>query len=158
MPLLLLPSFFTMAISQALLPVVSKEYVKGNNNSVKRKIKQGIGFSLLVGLPATILFLIIPEFFLSLIYHTNLGVDYMRILAPICLFQYIQAPLSSSLDAMGKSKDVMASATLGMITRTVLLFICSLLKIGLYGLIIAIGVNVIVVTFYSLKKVRKALT
>ena len=46
MPLLLLPSFFTMAISQALLPVVSKEYVKGNNNSVKRKIKQGIGFSL----------------------------------------------------------------------------------------------------------------
>ena len=59
MPLLLLPSFFTMAISQALLPVVSKEYVKGNNNSVKRKIKQGIGFSLLVGLPATILFLII---------------------------------------------------------------------------------------------------
>ncbi len=158
MPLLLLPSFFTMAISQALLPVVSKEYVKGNNNSVKRKIKQGIGFSLLVGLPATILFLIIPEFFLSLIYHTNLGVDYMRILAPICLFQYIQAPLSSSLDAMGKSKDVMVSATLGMITRTVLLFICSLLKIGLYGLIIAIGVNVIVVTFYSLKKVRKALT
>lgn len=158
MPLLLLPSFFTMAISQALLPVVSKEYVKGNNNSVKRKIKQGIGFSLLVGLPATILFLITPEFFLSLIYHTNLGVDYMRILAPICLFQYIQAPLSSSLDAMGKSKDVMASATLGMITRTVLLFICSLLKIGLYGLIIAIGVNVIVVTFYSLKKVRKALT
>ena len=158
MPLLLLPSFFTMAISQALLPVVSKEYVKGNNNSVKRKIKQGIYFSLLVGLPATILFLIIPEFFLSLIYHTNLGVDYMRILAPICLFQYIQAPLSSSLDAMGKSKDVMASATLGMITRTVLLFICSLLKIGLYGLIIAIGVNVIVVTFYSLKKVRKALT
>ena len=82
----------------------------------------------------------------------------MRILAPICLFQYIQAPLSSSLDAMGKSKDVMVSATLGMITRTVLLFICSLLKIGLYGLIIAIGVNVIVVTFYSLKKVRKALT
>lgn len=158
MPLLLLPSFFTMAISQALLPVVSKEYVKGNNNSVKRKIKQGIGFSLLVGLPATILFLIIPEFFLSLIYHTNLGVDYMRILAPICLFQYIQAPLSSSLDAMGKSKDVMVSATLGMITRTVLLFICSLLKIGLYGLIIAIGVNVIVVTFYCLKKVRKALT
>ena len=158
MPLLLLPSFFTMAISQALLPVVSKEYVKGNNNSVKRKIKQGIYFSLLVGLPATILFLITPEFFLSLIYHTNLGVDYMRILAPICLFQYIQAPLSSSLDAMGKSKDVMASATLGMITRTVLLFICSLLKIGLYGLIIAIGVNVIVVTFYSLKKVRKALT
>ena len=30
MPLVLLPSFFTLAISQALLPVVSKEYAKGN--------------------------------------------------------------------------------------------------------------------------------
>ena len=102
--------------------------------------------------------MIVPDIFLNTIYNTTKGANYLRFLAPFCLFQYIQAPLSSSLDAMGKSKDVMASATLGMITRTVLLFICSLLKIGLYGLIIAIGVNVIVVTFYSLKKVRKALT
>lgn len=82
----------------------------------------------------------------------------MRLLAPICLFQYIQAPLSSCLDAMGKSKEVMIASTLGMAIRTTLLFILSLLKIGLYGLIIAISVNVIAVTFYSTKKVREALT
>lgn len=158
MPLLLLPSFFTMAISQALLPIVSKEYAKKNYSSVKRKIKQGIIFSLIVGVPATVVFMIAPRFFLQLIYHTNEGVTYMRLLAPICLFQYIQAPLSSSLDAMGKSKDVLASSTLGMVTRTGLLFILSLLKIGIYGLIIAIAVNVIVVTFYSIKKVRSSLT
>lgn len=158
MPLLLLPSFFTMAISQALLPIVSKEYSKKNYSSVKRKIKQGIIFSLIVGVPATLAFMIAPKFFLHLIYHTNEGITYMRILAPICLFQYIQSPLSSSLDAMGKSKDVLVSSTLGMLTRTILLFILSLLKIGIYGLIIAIAVNVIIVTFYSIKKVRNALT
>lgn len=158
MPLLLLPSFFTMAISQALLPVISKEYANNNKENVKRKIKQGIFFSLLVGIPSTILFLIIPSFFLSIIYHTTEGIAYMRLLAPICLFQYIQAPLSSCLDAMGKSKEVMIASTLGMAIRTTLLFILSLLKIGLYGLIIAISVNVIAVTFYSTKKVREALT
>ena len=158
MPLLLLPSFFTMAISQALLPIVSKEYVKGNKTSVKKKIKLGIIFSLIVGIPATLVFTIKPDFFLKLIYHTTEGTTYMRILAPICLFQYIQSPLASSLDAMGKSKDVMASSTIGMLTRTSLLFILSLLKIGLYGLIIAIGTNVIIVTFYTLKKVRESLT
>lgn len=82
----------------------------------------------------------------------------MKILAPVCLLQYIQAPLSSCLDAMGKSKSVMLSSFLGMLVRTTLLFILSLLKIGLYGLIIAIATNVLVVTLYSLKKVREAIT
>ncbi len=158
MPLLLLPSFFTQAISQALLPIISKEYVKKNYQSVKQKIKQAIIISLLVGIPVTILLMIIPNYFLKIIYHTTEGTTYMRVLAPICLFQYIQAPLSSSLDAMGKSKEVMIASTLGMFVRTTLLFILSLLKIGLYGLIIAIGVNVITITFYISKKVRESLT
>lgn len=158
MPLLLLPSFFTMAISQALLPVVSKEYSTGNYSNVKRKIRIGIAFSLLIGIPATIAFVVKPGLFLELIYHTSDGINYMRILAPVCLLQYIQAPLSSSLDAMGKSKDVMISSTIGMFTRTILLLVLSLLKIKLYGLIIAISVNVLIVTLYSIKKVRDALT
>lgn len=158
MPLLLLPSFFTMAISQALLPVISKEYAANNLLSVKRKIRQGIFFSLLVGITATVCFTIMPKFFLLLIYHTTEGVNYMKILAPVCLLQYIQAPLSSCLDAMGKSKSVMISSVLGMLVRTTLLFILSLLKIGLYGLIIAIATNVLVVTLYSLKKIREAVT
>ena len=101
----------------------------------------------------TILFVLFPEFFLRIIYHTTEGVSYMQILAPICLLQYIQSPLASALDAMGKSKDAMVATTLGMITRIGLLFILSYLKIGIYGLIIAISINVLVVTIYELYKV-----
>ena len=54
---------------------------------------------------------------------------------------------------MGKSKDAMVATTLGMITRIGLLFILSYLKIGIYGLIIAISINVLVVTIYELYKV-----
>lgn len=158
MPLLLLPSFFTMAISQALLPVVSREYTRGNFTFVKRKIKQAITYSLAIGIPVTIFFILLPELPLKLIYHTNEGVSYMRFLAPICLFQYIQSPLSSCLDAMGKSRDAMVATTLGVITRSTLLVILSLFKIGLWGLIIAISINVLVVTFYSIKKVRTYLS
>lgn len=158
MPLLLLPSFFTMAISQALLPVVSREYAKGNYDSVKRKIKQAIYYSLLIGIPVTIFFIFLPEIPLRFIYHTTEGTNYIRFLAPICLFQYIQSPLSSSLDAMGKSKDGMTATLLGQIVRLTFLVLLSLLKIGLWGLIIAISLNVLVVTFYSIKKVRYHLT
>ena len=158
MPLLLLPSFFTMAISQALLPVVSREYARGNYDSVKRKIKQAIYYSLLIGIPVTIFFIFLPEIPLQFIYHTTEGTNYIRFLAPICLFQYIQSPLSSSLDAMGKSKDGMTATLLGQIVRLTFLVLLSLLKIGLWGLIIAISLNVLVVTFYSIKKVRYHLT
>ena len=158
MPLLLLPSFFTLAISQALLPVVSREYSLKRYDSVKKKIRLAISFSLLIGVVVTTLFMIWPQVFLKVIYHTNEGVSYMRVLAPVCLFQYIQSPLAFSLDAMGKSKASMIATTLGVITRTVLLFILSLFKIGLWGLIIAISVNVFVVTFYEIKKVRSFLS
>ena len=158
MPLLLLPSFFTMAISQALLPVVSREYTRGNYTFVRRKIKQAILYSLAIGIPVTIFFIIFPELPLKLIYHTNEGISYMRFLAPVCLFQYIQSPLASCLDAMGRSRDAMIATTIGVIIRSIFLVLLSLLNIGLWGLIIAISLNVLAVTFYSLKKVRSYLT
>lgn len=158
MPLLLLPSFFTMAISQALLPVVSREYTRGNYTFVTRKIKQAILYSLAIGIPVTIFFIIFPEFPLKLIYHTKEGISYMRFLAPVCLFQYIQSPLSSCLDAMGKSRDAMVATSIGVVIRSIFLVLLSLLNIGIWGLIIAISLNVLAVTFYSLKKVRSYLT
>lgn len=154
MPLILLPSFFTLAISQALLPVVSKEFAKGRISSVRKKIRMAIFFSLLIGVPATIFFVIKPEFFLRIVYHTSEGVNYMRFLAPVCLIQYIQAPLATSLDALGKSRDAMIGTTIGMVIRTSLLFVLSYLKIGLFGLIIAISVNVVAVTLYDILRVR----
>lgn len=157
-PILLLPSFFTLAISQALLPVVTKEYSLGHIENTKKKIKQGVLLSISIGIPATILLFIFPQLFLKLIYNTNDGISYMRVLAPVCLLQYIQSPLSFSLDAMGRSKDNMIAVTIGVIIRTSLLFILSILKIGMWGLIISTSINVIVVTFYNIKKVRLALT
>ena len=44
MPLLLLPSFFTNAISQALIPTISHAYVNGHIRYAKTKIKQAVFF------------------------------------------------------------------------------------------------------------------
>lgn len=157
MPILLLPSFFTGAISNALLPIISKEYSLKRYEQVKKKLKLGIAISLAIGIFLMSFFVLIPEVFLSLIYHTEQGSSYMRFLAPICLLQYIQAPLSSSLEAMGKSKTVLTSSLLGVAIRCILLVVLSLLKIGLWGLIFSISLNVIVVTIYELIMIRKFL-
>ncbi len=157
LPLLLLPSFFTMAISQALLPVISKATSNDHYPYARKKVKQAIFFSLLIGVPMTILFLLFPGFFLETIYHTRQGISYMLFLAPICLFQYIQAPLSASLDAMGRSKDNFKATLWGTIIRTISLFLFSLLHIGIWGLIFATSLSVIFTTLFNYRQVKRAL-
>lgn len=154
MPLLLLPSFFTAAISQALLPIVSKNYSAGKKRYTKSKINQAIFFSLLIGIPATIIFIFFPQYPLKWIYNTNEGLLYIKVLAPICLLHYIQAPLTSSLQAMGKAKEAMLGTLGGMIIRTVLLYLGCSIKIGMWGLIIATTSNILYVTIHQYKKVK----
>ena len=116
-----------------------------------------IPFSMLIGIPATLIFIFIPNIPLNLLYNTNLGINYIRFLAPICLLHYIQAPIISSLQAMGKAKTAMTGTLYGMIIRTIVLFIFSYFKIGIWGLILAISSNMIFVTFYQIKNIKKIL-
>lgn len=157
MPILLLPSFFTLAISQALIPIISKSYSDNNIMYVKNKIKQAIIFSMIIGIPSTIIFMIIPELPLKLVYNTTEGIEYIKIMAPICLLYYFQSPLSSSLQAMGKATDSMKGTIIGVVIRIVILTIGCNMKIGLWGLIIATSINIIIVTIYDYLKVKKYL-
>ncbi len=155
LPMLLLPSFFTMAISQALIPVISKSYVLKDMANVKRKIKQAIYFSLLVGIPVTIVLFIYPDVFLKLIYNTDEGINYVKILAPIFLLQYIQSPLSASLQAMGKAKISMYGTLIGILIKTSTLALFTSFRIGMWGLVISTIFGIIFVTCYDLWNIRK---
>jgi stage V sporulation protein B len=157
MPILLLPSFFTMAISQALIPIISNYWSKNNNKMVLRKIKQAIFYSLIIGIPATLIFMFIPQVPMKLIYNTTDGIAYIKVLAPICLFHYIQSPLTSALQAMGLAKEAMNGTLIGMIIRTICLFVLSYLHIGLWGLVIATSINIIVVTIHQMIKIKNVL-
>ncbi len=156
LPLILLPSFFTGALSQALIPNVSKNYAKKNYNLVQRKIKQAIFYSLLIGIPATLLFTLYPNIPLKLIYNTNEGINYIKFLAPICLLHYIQSPIASSLQAMNKAKVSLKGTFYGTLLRTTLLF-CLSFKFGMWGLIIATCSNIAFVTIFDYINVNKAL-
>ena len=149
MPLILLPSFFTLAISQALIPVVSNAYSNNNKKFIKRRINQAIFYSLVIGIPCTLIFMFIPNIPLSFLYNTNEGIAYIKVLAPICLLHYIQS--------MGKAKTAMMGTLYGMIIRTILLFVLSYLKIGLWSLIIASSINIIIVTMHQIINIKKEL-
>ena len=157
MPILMLPSFFTNAISHAMLPIVSREYSKGNTSYVKKKLKQTIIFSLLIGIPASIIIFFFPKIFLNLFYNTNNGINYIKFLTPFFLLYYIETPLGMFLQAINKSQQVMYDNIIGIITKTVLLFLLSFLRIGLYSLLIASSINIIIVTIKHISHIKKDL-
>ena len=157
MQLVLLPSFFTGAISQALIPIVSKNYSNKNYVYIKTKIKQAILVSLIIGIPATLVFELIPDKLLFILFKTHEGINYIKVIAPICLLHYIQSPISSSLQSMKASHISMRGTLIGMILRTISLLLFSYFKIGLWSLIIATSINIIFVTLYDLYNVKKIL-
>lgn len=157
MQLVLLPSFFTAAISQSLIPIVSKGFSNKRYFYVKKKLKQAIILSCLIGIPATLIFEFFPDILLKFLFNTDKGITYIKVIAPICLLHYIQSPISSTLQAMGKAKISMIGTLLGMFLRTSTLFVVSYLKIGLWSLIIATSINIIFVTLFDYYNVKRIL-
>lgn len=157
MPLLLLPGFFTNAISSALIPVISKAYANGNKKYVKRKLRQAIYISLSIGIPITIILMINPNYFLKLIYNSEHGGTYLRFIAPIFLIYYIQSPLASVLQSINKAKEMMFDNLKGILVKCFFLFILSLFKIGLFGFLISMMLNIIVTTYSHYRNIKKSL-
>lgn len=156
MPILLLPGFFTGAISSALLPVISREYSKNNISFAKKKLKQALIFSFLIGLVSTIVIFIYPEFFLNFLYKTTNGSHYIRNISFVFLLYYIEAPLASFLQATNNSNLMMYDNFIGVIFKTISLVILSFIpNIGLYSLLISSGINILITTLRHIKHIKK---
>ena len=157
MPILLLPSFFTTAISNAMFPIISREYTKNNYQYIKHKLKQAIMFSLIIALGSIIFINLFPSLLLRFFYKTNLGVNYLRFLSPIFILYSLESPLSAFLEATGKAKWAMYDNILGIIIKTIILFTLSYLKIGLYSLLISMIINILIVTIKHIFNIKKVL-
>ena len=154
-PLLLIPSFFTMAISTSLLPVVSNGLAKGKIAYTEKKLRQAITISLFVGIFFTMFFMTIPDILLKFIYNTTQGVGYIRIVAPLFLMHYIQGPLTSYMQAAEMAKTAMLGTLKGAIIKNILLIILPIFM-GMWGFIIASIINIFYVTIHHIYYVKKS--
>lgn len=156
-PLLLLPSFFTMAISNAILPIISNNYSNYRYSYAKKKVYQAVFLSLGIGIPITLIFIFVPNIPLKLIYSTTFGINYIKFLAPLFLIYYIQSPLTAALQAMGKAKCAMYGTLMGSVIRILILAGVSFFKVGMLGLVLSTVSNMFFITLHHLWYVNKYL-
>lgn len=154
MPLILLPSFFSSSICSAMFPIISREYAKDNLPYIKKKLKQTIFMSLTISLISLIIINLFTNNLLFFFYKTSKGANYLHFLSPILGLFSLEAPFSSFLEATNKAKKVMLNNLYGIILKTIILFLLSYLKIGLYSLLISIIANSLLVTVMHFKEIK----
>lgn len=155
--LLLIPQFFTQSISTALIPELSKYFSLGNKKKCIIRIKQIVALSLLIGLVSTTVICLFPKYFLNIIYNTNLGINYIKVLAPFMLMYFIDMPLSNSLQALDKSKESMYITVGSSAIKLLVITIFSFFQIGMYSLIISIIISLSFSTICYIKSIKKVL-
>ena len=117
---------------------------------MKKRLRESIYMSLCIGIVSTLIFLTIPSLLLDFIYNTNLGVNYIKIIAPFFLLHYIQGPLTTYLTAIGNANIAMRGTIIGSIIKNILLIILSFFGFGIWSLVIATVINILYVTIQHL--------
>ena len=154
-PLLTIPSFFILALNTSLIPEISKN--KNNKRIIKKRLLESIIFSLILGIISNTLVYIFTPNILNIIFKTNKGINYIRLLAPFFILFYIEGPLSSVLQAMNYAKYTMKVTIISIIIKLSSLFLLSLFHIGIYGLLISEILNIFVVIILNTIKIKKIL-
>ena len=154
--LLLMPQFFTQNMSTSLVPELSKYYTLKNYKMCIKRIKQILIVSSTIGSVSTLIISMFPSFFLNILYHTNEGVDYIKLLAPFTILFYIEYPLINALQAINRSRDAMKATIINSIVRLLSITIFSFMKIGMYSLLISIIINLVLSTYIYYRMLKKA--
>ncbi len=155
--LLSMPSFFIAAISSSLLPEISKYFYHKNYIMVKRRLKQAMILSFIVGLIFSSFIYLFREPLLSTLYNTTKGSEYIEVLAPFFVLFYLEGPLQSVLQAVGKAKTTMFITMVAVIAKLVTMAILSLCHIGMYSLVIAEIIDIFIIVILCVKAIRKEL-
>lgn len=154
-PILTVPSFFIIAISLSLVPEISKFYHQNNILKVKKRLKQAILFSLIIGISYSIILLFFGDNLLYAIYNTYEGLNYIKVLAPIFVLFYLENILISFLQAINKANITMKITIIGVIVKLLSLSILSLVHIGIYSLIISEIINIFLVVYLNYREIKR---
>ncbi len=121
MPLLLLPGFFSLSISNYLLPNLSSLISKKEYNKSKKLFNKTILLSLFIGLFFSLIFFFFGDKIIQIIYQVDYGKKEIKLLSIPFIIYYIEAPVNVSMHAINQSKIAFKSSLLSSFVRLSLL-------------------------------------
>ncbi|WP_169082723.1 stage V sporulation protein B [Paenibacillus sp. PL91] len=146
-PLLLLPTALTYSLAVSLVPSLSEAAANGDNALIHKRLHQSLRLALVSGAPFVVIMTLFAEPICRILYnHTEIA-PMLQLIAPVGIFIYLQAPLQAALQALNKPGTALINTLIGAIVKLVLIVqLASDPDFGIYGALIAINVNIVLVT------------
>lgn len=157
-PLMLLPGALTSSLAISLVPSLAEAQAKGDMRTIHLRLHQSIRLALVTGAPFAAIMYVLAEPLCLLLYDNVSVAGMLKVMAPIALFSYTQAPLQATLQALDKPGRALINTLIGAVVKLILIYyLASNPSLGIYGAIFAIIINIIIVTLLHGISVSKAL-
>lgn len=146
-PILLLPTALTYSLAVSLVPSLSEAAAKGDRVTIHSRLHQSMRLALVTGAPFVVIMLLFADPICRVLYNHAEIAPMLRWMAPVGLFIYLQAPLQAALQALDKPSTALMNTFAGAVVKLVLIIkLASMPSLGIYGALIAINVNIVLVT------------
>ncbi len=153
--ILTIPAFLITALSNSIIPEISKHHERNDSRMIKKRIKQTIIPTFFIGIVFSIIILLFRNQFLNLLYNTTKGSEYVLILAPFFPLFYLESIFYSILQASNNSKKVMIISLIGVVIKLITLTILCNCHIGMYAIVVAEIINIICVIAINIIVIKK---
>ncbi|UVI28089.1 stage V sporulation protein B [Paenibacillus spongiae] len=146
-PILLLPTALTYSLAVSLVPSLSEAAAQGNRALIHKRLHQSMRLALVTGAPFVVVMTLFAEPICRILYNHADIAPMLLWMAPIGIFIYLQAPLQASLQALNKPGTALFNTFIGAVVKLLLIIrLAAEPELGIYGALIAINVNIVLVT------------
>ncbi|MFC0212558.1 stage V sporulation protein B [Paenibacillus chartarius] len=157
-PILLLPSALTSSLSVSLIPSLSEAAARKDMDTIHKLLRQSLRLALVSGAPFGVLMYVLADPICVYLYNQpNVGV-LLKMMAPVAVFIYFQAPLQAALQALDRPGSALVNTLIGSVIKLGLIaLLASKPELGIKGAVFAINVNIVLVTLLHWSSVVRAL-
>lgn len=154
LPLLTMPSFITITLSNYLLPTFSYQYSRNNKQEAMQLFKRIVWFCFFVGFMYSLCLFFFSNEITLLFYNSSSSSEYLKLCALPFIIYAIQPVLSNMLYALDMAKQSAFDTLIGSIVRIGI--VCFLTPITLkYSLILGLTIGMMVTTLMHLYRICK---
>lgn len=123
LPCVFFPTALTNSISTMLLPAIAEIQATKNYSKIKNLIQKVIFYCFSLGFLCCIGLFALNSFIGNIIFHSDLASDYLKVLAWICPFLYLNTTLISIINGLGSATMSFIINMISLVIRIASIFI-----------------------------------
>jgi stage V sporulation protein B len=157
-PILLLPSALTYSLAVSLIPSLSDAAARKDMRTIHKLLTQSLRLALVTGAPFAVLMYVLAEPLCYYLYNDSEVGKMLKMMAPVAMFIYLQGPLQAALQALDRPGSALLNTFIGASIKLILIYqLATKPQWGIYGAVMAISANILLVTLLHWSSVSRLL-